>query len=124
MASDSRAHDERLRLLDILLEASVPQSRINALMPVVENCAWMRVKLDDTREAIKSSNVAIKYDNGGGQTGIRENPLYKGYSSLWKSYMIGMQRILDALPNAAPTVIDEEEKPQNILRMIQNKHNA
>ena len=124
MDTDNRARDERLRLLDILRDASVPDSRVNALMPVIENCAWMRVKLDDTREAIKTSNVAIRYDNGGGQTGIRENPLYKGYSALWKSYMIGMQKILDALPNAAATVIPEEDKPQNVLSMIQKKHKA
>lgn len=124
MDTDSRAHDERIRLLDILRDASVPQSRINALMPVIENCAWMRAKLDDTREAIKTSNVAIKYDNGGGQTGIRENPLYKGYSALWKSYMIGMQRILDALPSVTVPLVPEEDRPQNVLSMIQKKHRA
>lgn len=119
------AREEINRIKEILTESGVKQKKIDALESVIENVAWMRFKLTDTREKIKESSVVIPYDNGGGQTGLRENPLYKGYESLWKSYMAGMGRILDCLPQEK--VIQEEEKvekPATVLELVRNKHKA
>lgn len=118
------AEAEKKRLTRVLEDAFVSEARRRTLQPVIENTAWMFAKLEDARAAIKNSQVAIPYDNGGGQTGIRENPLFKGYTSLWKAYMLGMGRILDALP-AEVRVIEqepEEMKPQTVLTMIRAKH--
>lgn len=120
----AQAEAEKTRLNEVLRAANVSEARRRALQPVIENTAWMRAKLEDARANIKNSSVAIPYDNGGGQTGIRENPLFRGYNALWKSYMLGMGRILDALPAEAKTAAepDEEEKPQTVLTMIRAKH--
>lgn len=121
----TRAAKEQRRLNKILRDAGVSEPRITILRPVVENAAWMYVKLEDARAAIRTAQIAITYDNGGGQKGIRENPLFRGYESLWKSYMLGMGRILDALPqDGAAGVIQEDDKPQNVLTMIRAKHKA
>lgn len=109
------------RLMQILEDAEVSENRREALKPIVENVAWMKEKLDDAREKIAESSVAIPYDNGGGQTGIRENPLYKGYESLWKSYMAGMERILSALPDEEIKK-EELEKPKTMLELVREKH--
>ena len=120
---DERVVLEIKRLKEILTENNVKPKKIKALDTVIQNTAWMKVKLDDAREKIGGSSVAIPYDNGGGQTGIRENPLFKGYESLWKSYMGGMERILACLPQE-PAQIEEiqAEKPKTILEIVQNKH--
>lgn len=119
----SRAAAEIKRLNAVLVDANISKRRMDALKPVVENTAWMKAKLDDARETIKNSQIVISYDNGGGQKGIRENPLFKGYESLWKSYMIGMGKILDALP---PETTELEEikdaAPQTVLSMVRTKH--
>ena len=86
------------KIYKILDDAGISERRKDALMPVIENVAWMKLKLDETRETIADTSVAIPYDNGGGQSGIRENPLFKGYESLWKSYVTGMDRIFGLLP--------------------------
>ena len=122
---NQRAAAERDRLMGILDEAEVSDRRMKTLAPVVENTAWMKVKLDDSRAAIKNAQVAITYNNGGGQTGLRENPLFKGYESLWKSYMSGMTAILAALPAEIARVVEEEPQesaPQNVLSMIRSRH--
>ena len=122
---NQRAAAERDRLMDILVDAEVSARRMKTLTPVVENTAWMKVKLDDSRAAIKNAQVAITYNNGGGQTGLRENPLFKGYESLWKSYMSGMTAILAALPPEIAKVVEEEPQesaPQNVLSMIRSRH--
>jgi len=118
------AEAEERRINGILVEAGASDKRVRALQPIVANTAWMLVKLEDAREQIKASNVAIAYDNGGGQKGIRENPAYKGYEALWKSYMLGMSKILDALPAEAVADAEPEEdvKPQTVLSLIRQRH--
>ncbi len=117
------AKEENDRILEVLKDSGVKETKINSLQPIIENVAWMKVKLDVTRDAIKTSNVVIPYDNGGGQKGLRENPLFKGYEALWKSYMQGMNRILDCLP---PEKFEEEaevvERPATMLELVRNKH--
>lgn len=120
MKVQERADAERARLIE-LVQQYANESHVSALETVIENCAWMKAKLDETREAIKVSGVAIKYDNGGGQSGIRENPLFKGYHALWKSYMLGLREIIDLVP-AAKEKTEPPEAPKNVLSMLQEKH--
>lgn len=123
LSGEARANYEieKNRIIQILDNVGISDNRKTLLEPVIENTAWMKIKLDDTRDKIKNSSVVIPYDNGGGQTGIRENPLFKGYESLWKSYLTGMNMILSCLPEE---VIEEEiiEQPKTILELVRGKH--
>ena len=121
----ARAEEEQNRITDLLSEVGISDKRMKLLEPIILNTAWMKAKLDDAREAIKNSNIVISYDNGGGQKGIRENPLFKGYEALWKSYMHGMNRILDSLPTEIVQAETEIiERPQTTLELIRKKHEA
>lgn len=118
-----RAEEEHDRLIDILKESGVSDRRMRALEPIIQNTAWMKAKLDDARKAIRNSQIVINYDNGGGQKGIRENPLFKGYESLWKSYMQGMGRILDCMPQEVSDIKAVElEKPKTMLELVRERH--
>lgn len=120
---DERATAEATRLKSLLFNFNVSEDIVGLLDDVIVNTAWMKVKLEEAREAIKTSNVVIPYDNGGGQKGLRENPLFKGYESLFKSYMGGVRQILDVLPKQASEVKSEElEKPQTMLELVRSKH--
>ena len=118
----ARASEEKKRIIAILKDAGISKRRMDMLKPVIENVSWMRAKLDDSRDLIKNSNIVMPYDNGGGQRGIRENPAFKGYESLWKAYMQGMNRILDTLPPEQIDVAVEDVKPQTVLDTIRAKH--
>ena len=120
-----RAEEERDRINSILADISVSEKRMKLLEPVILNTAWMKAKLDDAREAIKNSQIVISYDNGGGQRGIRENPLFKGYEALWKSYMQGMNQILNCLPQEVIEIQTEVvEKPKTMLELVRGKKKA
>lgn len=116
---------EKTRIKRLLKESGTSDARMKMLEPVIENVAWMKIKLDQAREKIKASGIVMPYDNGGGQTGIRENPAFKGYEALWKSYMAGMSKLLEAMP---PEVIEAEEEtekeqaPVTVLELIRTKH--
>lgn len=53
---------------------------------LAEQMLFMAEKLDQTREDLTYQPIAIPYDNGGGQTGIRENPVFAAYEKLLSSY--------------------------------------
>ena len=95
---DIRVIKEKKRLETILERAKATEQTKEILSSVIENLAWQRIKLMDTMEEIKTSSVAIAYDNGGGQTGIRENPLFRGYGTLWKAYITGLDKFTAYLP--------------------------
>jgi hypothetical protein len=118
----ARAEKEQNRIIELLNEVGISSKKMKLLEPIVINTAWMKVKLDDAREAIKNSNIVISYDNGGGQKGIRENPLFKGYESLWRSYMAGMAKLLESLPQEQIEQAAEIEKPVTMLELVRNKH--
>ena len=123
MNTEHIANEEKQRLTALLFSCNVKQERVDALETIIENTAWMKAKLDEAREAIKNSSVAIPYDNGGGQTGIRENPLFKGYESLWKAYMSGMNVILSNVPQGGVEKEAEEiETPKTVLQLVRAKH--
>lgn len=118
-----RVRKEQRRITNLLKAAGVSEQSIKLREAMIGNVSWMKIKLDDAREAIKTSNIVISYDNGGGQKGIRENPLFKGYENLWRSYMNGMNSILNALPESAADIkAKESEKPKTMLELVRNKH--
>lgn len=123
MTIEQRTFDERQRLTALLFDCGISDRKMKALDAIIDNVAWMKIKLDDTREAIKTAGVVIAYDNGGGQKGLRENPLFKGYASLWKSYMSGMNAIFGTLPAEAMNQATEDvEQPKTVLEIIRAKH--
>ena len=120
----ARAEEEQNRITKLLVEVGVSDKRMKLLEPTILNTAWMKAKLDDAREAIKNSNIVISYDNGGGQKGIRENPLFKGYEGLWKSYLTGLDRIMSALPpEKSHEIVEEAEKtePSTVLSLVRKR---
>lgn len=111
------------RLQDLLDEYEISDKRKKLLEPVIENTAFMKVKLEEARKMVKETSVVIQYDNGGGQKGLRENPIFKGYEALWKSYMAGMNEITKALPQEVVKV--EAEKiieAKTMLDMVRDRH--
>lgn len=118
-----RSGKEKNRLKRILRDAGVSEHKKKLLEPVVDNVAWMKIQLDDARDQIRDGELVVEYDNGGGQKGIRENPYFKGYENLWRSYMAGMAKIIDALPDGAAAVeVSQPEKPKTVLELVRNKY--
>ena len=101
---------EHKRLEKLLDRADVPQQQRDVLAPVIDNLAWQRVKLDEAREEMKDASIVCHYDNGGGQTGERENPIFKAYINLWRAYMVGFEKYTSYLPKE----LQEEAKGDGI----------
>ena len=72
---------------------AAPESKRHQAFQIALNIVFMEEKLDQARDLIGTTSVAIQYDNGGGQKGVRENPAYKGYEALLKSYMAALDQL-------------------------------
>ncbi len=96
---DKRAVTKEHKRLEALLDrADVPQQKRDVLASVIDNLAWQRIKLDEAREQMQDASITCEYDNGGGQSGIRENPLFKSYINLFRAYMVGLEKYSSYLP--------------------------
>jgi len=122
---EESALEEINRIKNLLLESGASEHRVKILEPVIENTAFMKSKLDESKNLLERSSIVISYDNGGGQKGIRENPIFKGYESLWKSYMQGMKQIIDSIPEEHAEAKEKEmEKPRTMLEVVRARKQA
>lgn len=109
--------------MQTLIDAGVSEARRKTLAPVVVNCEWMRDRLDEMRDELEGQPQIVEYTNGNGITSDRENMMFAAYEKMWKSYMLGMSKILDALPKETPIAAEDEElKPSTVLEFVRNKH--
>jgi hypothetical protein len=79
----------------------VPERLRPRAVELAENILLMENRLADTRRALATEQVVIPYDNGGGQTGIRENPTFKAYHALLASYRKTVEQFISLVGNAA-----------------------
>ena len=63
----------------------------------------MSDKITETIETIKDSPLVIPYDNGGGQTGIRENPEYIAFEKLMASYTKSLRQLMEIVEKGSPS---------------------
>jgi hypothetical protein len=122
---NKRKNKEKNRMNRLLKALGVKEERQKLLQKVIEQTAWMCVKLEDAAEEIGEDSLTEPYDNGGGQTGIRQSPSFQGYEMLWKSYMTGMRAIIDAIPEEKRTDAGKgsgARPPESVLQLIQTKH--
>lgn len=115
---------EQRKISREIKKAQISDHKMKVIEPVIVNSAFMKVKLDEAREQIKDETITVEYDNGGGQKGIRENPVFKAYEALWKSYMIGIDKILSIIPDDEEVELTaqiEQMKPQTVLDMVREK---
>jgi hypothetical protein len=119
-----RCKKEVRKMTRFCRENGVDAEKIDALTPVFDSVCWMQIKLEDARTDIAEDGLTVEYDNGGGQSGIRENPAFKAYEALWKSYCAGLQIILAELPDAArdaAATAGQNAAPENALALVLGK---
>ena len=103
------------------LSAINPQKQA-VLEPIISNVAFMKAKLEEAIRQLAKEPLTVEYDNGGGQHGERENPKFRAYEALWKSYMLGMDKILAILPPDAARDEELPQSPKTVLEIIRERH--
>ena len=113
---------EHKRLEALLDKAEVPQQQRAVLQAVIDNIAWQRIKLDEAREEMENASIVCEYDNGGGQRGIRKNPIFEAYINLWRAYMLGLEKLSSYLPKEMLEEISSDSL--NVLEQVRQMQKA
>lgn len=78
-------------------------------MPLIHNVAWQKVKLDEARCDLMGESLFVPYDNGGGQSGIREHPGFVAYNKLFTTFSRGIKQLTDLMDFDAGEVDELQE---------------
>ena len=65
------------------------------------NVVFMRAKIKETRETMADEPLVVPYENGPNQSGVRENPIYKSYEALLKTYRATLIDLREVVGNTA-----------------------
>ena len=71
-------------------------------LELAESVLFMSDKLKEARATMKNEPLVIDYDNGGGQTGIRENPHFVAFEHLMASYTKSLKQLTEIIEAGAP----------------------
>lgn len=83
------------------------------VLELAENVVFMARKLKETRDSMGKTPLIVRYDNGGGQSGYRENPVFKAYNSMAARYVAAIHE-LQALIGAPVVVAGTDERPNRL----------
>ena len=56
---------------------------------------------DDKRVELMGESIFTEYDNGGGQSGLREHPGFSAYNKLFTTFSRGIKQITDMMPSGS-----------------------
>lgn len=89
---------------------------------LAENVLFIEGKLDETRDRMGDTPLVVNYDNGGGQKGIRKNPVFEAYVNMFRQYTNGVRTLADIV---GVDVADEDSHDEvtplaEILKMASN----
>lgn len=118
------ARKEKNKIKRQLRDANISPHKMKILEATIDNVALMKAKLDELREQLLTEKAVVDYDNGGGQKGVRENPIFKRYESFFKTYSLGLGTIFAVLRDeegSADENVDDEIKPQTVLNFVREK---
>lgn len=84
-------------------------------LELAKNVIFMGQKLEDTRRGLANQQVVIAYDNGGGQKGIRKNPIFEGYNQLMANFRKTAEQLCDLLKESGAADEDGSNPLADIL---------
>ena len=70
---------------------------------------------------MKDEDVINEYHNGSGQDGIHENPLYKGYLSLYKAYLQSLDKFVGAFPSDMQAEVTKKATTNVLDKVVKMK---
>ena len=92
------------------------------VVELAENVVFMAHKLKETRESMGKTPLIVRYDNGGGQAGYRENPVFKAYNQLMADYRKSMQQLADLLQTYGVNAPSDDNTP--LFRILREAKSA
>ena len=91
--------------------AGMPEEIRPHAIELAENMFFIEGKLIEVRQCLANQQVVIAYDNGGGQKGIRKNPIFEGYNQLMANYRKTFEQLVEIVRDYGGMRKDDYDSP-------------
>ena len=99
---------EKERLLKIFED--VEENKKDFVKNQIVNLAWYNVSIEDLQESIDEYGTIVTYNNGGGQTGIKDNPDVKT--------LIAYQKHVNTIVNQLVDLVPQSQKKSKLMELM------
>ena len=72
-------------------------------LELAESVVFMAAKLEESRKVMANEPLVVPYDNGGGQTGLRENPHFSAFEKLMNTYTRSLSQLTQIVEKGTTT---------------------
>ena len=72
-------------------------------LELAESVVFMAAKLEESRKVMANEPLVVPYDNGGGQTGLRENPHFAAFEKLMNTYTRSLSQLTQIVEKGTTT---------------------
>ena len=98
MGKETEVKKEKNRLSKIFKD--IDENKKKFVKNQIEQLAWLNVSIAELQQEIDETGTTVVYDNGGGQTGIKDNPNIKTLIAYQKNAIAITKQLTDLVPNA------------------------
>ena len=96
---------EKKRLLKIFKD--IDANKLEFVMHQIDNLAWLNVSTKKNKKKVDKIGTIVKYNNGGGQSGVRDNPDVKTLIAYQKNITAITKQLLDLVPAKSKSKLQE-----------------
>ena len=89
---------EKSRLMKLFKE--IDENKKKFVLHQIDSLAWLNVSIAELQAEIDMTGTTVYYDNGGGQTGVKDNPNIKTLIAYQKNQIAITKSLTDLVPNA------------------------
>ncbi len=76
----------------------IDKNKLNFVMTLIERLAWLNIAVKNLEKSIDEKGTAIPYNNGGGQSGIKDNPDVKTLIQYTRNITTITKQLVDLVP--------------------------
>ena len=87
---------EKNKLKKIFKE--IDKNKLDFCMTLIDRLAWLNVSVKELENKIDIEGTTIPYDNGGGQSGIKDNPDVKTLIQYTRNITTITKQLVDLVP--------------------------
>lgn len=76
----------------------IPANKKRLCAGLIENAAYMKIKLAELQDEIEENGITDEWHGGGGQHGLRKSPAADLYNTMIKNYLAVIKKLAEYLP--------------------------
>lgn len=99
MPANKKIKEEKERLQAIF--SDIDPNKREFVLRQINTLAWLNISIDQLKKDIEKVGTMVRYDNGGGQSGLKENPDVKTFLSYQKNVNAITNQLIDLVPATA-----------------------